>query len=241
MFNNRKIIAIVPARAGSKGLPGKNLLKLNGKSLVAWPIEAAIKSGICDKIVCSTDSNDIAEIAQKYGAEVPFIRPEFLATDSATTSDVILHALDFYEKLNEKFDYVLLLEPTSPTTDQSDIVDAFTSLLGNEENFESLVSVTQNIAGHPQFTFSMNAKTRRLEGNNINQWSARRRQDISELFHLDGSLYISKISSFKYNKSFITEKTFGLLMPKWKSFEIDDELDLLIVGAILSQRKIHAK
>jgi CMP-N-acetylneuraminic acid synthetase len=115
-----KIIAIIPARGGSKGLPRKNIKLLLGKPLVAWTIEQAKNSKYVNKVVVSTEDKEIAEISRGYGAEVPFLRPKELARDDSPTIDAILHALNWFEESGEYFDIVVLLEPTSPLRDVED-------------------------------------------------------------------------------------------------------------------------
>ena len=238
MFTGGRVLAVIPARSGSKGLPNKNLISLNNKKLVGWPIEAAINSGICDRVICSTDSSEIAESAAEYGAEVPFLRPIELALDETPTSDVLIHAIDYFEKESEFFDYILLLEPTSPLTTSEDIQLAFDTFHKNIELSDSLVSVTENISGHPDFSFNMSSNPGIISSVNKRPWIHKRRQDIESCFFIEGSLYISTIKSFKEKRSFIHDRTIGFIVPKWKSFEIDDELDLKIIEMIMKERGI---
>jgi len=241
VYKNKTVLAVIPARSGSKGLPNKNLRVLRGKNLLGWPIEAAIKSGVCDKIICSTDSDEISTVAISYGAEVPFIRPHYFSKDESPTSDALLHAIEFFEKLNEKYDYILLLEPTSPMTTSEDIISGLDLLIGNSENSDSLVSVTPNLAGHPDFTFKIDPENNHLVKDQITKWSPKRRQDVENFYFLDGSIYISDIETFKNKKSFVHERTIGMEFPKWKSYEVDDELDLIVIEAIMFDRNFDAK
>jgi len=119
MFNGKKILAIIPARGGSKRLPNKNILPMGSKPLIAWSIESAKESKYVDDVIVSTDSQAIYDVAQKYGAHTPFIRPLELAQDDTRSIDVVIHALEFFKK--EKYDYVILLQPTSPLREASDI------------------------------------------------------------------------------------------------------------------------
>ena len=122
MIDGRGVIAIIPARGGSKGLPGKNVRPICGKPLIAWTIEKALRSRHLDTVMVSTDSPEIAEIAERYGAEVPFLRPDNLATDTASSYDVIDHALCHYRDIeSSEFTYTALLEPTSPLREDDDI------------------------------------------------------------------------------------------------------------------------
>lgn len=241
VYKNKTVLAVIPARSGSKGILNKNLRVLRGKNLLGWPIEAAIKSGICDKIICSTDSDEISSIALSYGAEVPFIRPNYLSKDESPTSDVLLHAIEFFENINEKYDYILLLEPTSPMTTSDDIISGLDLLIANSENSDSLVSVTPNLSGHPDFTFKIDSKNNHLVKDQISTWYPKRRQDVENLYCLDGSIYISNIETFKNRKSFVHERTIGMEFPKWKSYEVDDESDLIVIEAIMLNRNFDAQ
>jgi N-acylneuraminate cytidylyltransferase/CMP-N,N'-diacetyllegionaminic acid synthase len=238
MYSGKRVLGVIPARSGSKGLPNKNLILLNNKKLIGWPIEAAIRSGVCDRVICSTDSSEIAEIAAEYGAEVPFLRPSELALDETRTSDVLLHAIDYFEKKSEFFDYILLLEPTSPLTTFEDINLAFDTISINLEFSDSLVSIAKNVSGHPDFSFNMSKNSGNISSVNMKPWIHKRRQDIEDCFFIEGTLYISTINSFKEKQTFIHDRTLGFVVPKWKSFEIDDELDLKIVELIMKERGI---
>ena len=121
MLKNKKILSVILAREGSKGLPGKNIKKLHGKPLLAWPISASCKSKYVDKTILSTDSQLYADIGMSYGALCPFIRPKKLARDTSTSIDALIHAINFLISKNDIYDYVLLLEPTSPMTTHEDI------------------------------------------------------------------------------------------------------------------------
>ncbi|MCK4825372.1 acylneuraminate cytidylyltransferase family protein, partial [bacterium] len=140
-MNNKTILALIPARGGSKGIPKKNIKPLLGKPLIAWTIEQAKKSKYFDIIIVSTDSEEIAKISEKYGAEVPFLRPKQLARDSSPTIDAIMHALNWFEERGEYFDIVVLLEPTSPLRKENDLDNAIELFIKNIDKADSLVSV----------------------------------------------------------------------------------------------------
>ncbi|TOA20395.1 CMP-N-acetlyneuraminic acid synthetase, partial [Vibrio parahaemolyticus] len=135
MLDSKKVIAVIPARGGSKRLPGKNTKQLGGKPLIAWSIEAAKKSKYIDRVIISTDCKDIAEVARRYDGDVPFLRPQELAGDTAGTNGVILHVLD---QIDESFGYVVLLQPTSPLRSTEDIDQLLESF---DEKTEGVVSV----------------------------------------------------------------------------------------------------
>ncbi len=231
MIDNLRVLVIITARSGSKGLPGKNSKNLNGKPLIAWPILAAKGSSYVDKIIVSTDGEYIARIAQEYGADVPFIRPEELAQDTSTSIDVVEHVLDFLAQQQENFDYLVLLEPTSPLTECIDIDNAIEQLHNNTVNAKAIVGVTAVEDSHPDFCLSVNNKGCIVSYQE--NFSSPRRQEISDVYRFDGSLYISDISTLLEKKSFYHQQTLPYIVPKWKSFEIDDLTDFICIEAIM--------
>jgi N-acylneuraminate cytidylyltransferase/CMP-N,N'-diacetyllegionaminic acid synthase len=223
MINKKRILAVVPARSGSKGLKNKNLKVLGGKPLFAHPLEALKKSKYVDKIVLSTDSDKVIKISRKYGSFVFFKRPKKISKDSSTTFEVLDHTLNLFSKKNDFYDYILCLEPTSPFTTSQDI-DLVIEKVLKKKNYNSAVSISFLEKQHPNFIFSLNKKkiiTPFLKGKKFNC----RRQEISKLYYLDGSLYFSNVKSFYKNKGFIGSKTYGYITPKWKALEIDDFFD----------------
>jgi CMP-N-acetylneuraminic acid synthetase len=182
MLNNYKVLALIPARGGSKGLPGKNIKPLLGKPLIAWTIEQAMASKYVDKVIVSTDDEEIAEVAKNYGAEVPFLRPKELAKDDSPTIDAILHALNFFSKKGEDFNLLALLEPTSPLRDTEDIDRCIRVLLDNEQA-ESIVSVCQLEGTHPEFNVIINDKGYiRKALDNTTNFNVIRRQDLKNIY-----------------------------------------------------------
>jgi CMP-N,N'-diacetyllegionaminic acid synthase len=232
-----KILILIPARGGSKGLPGKNIRPLNGKPLIAWTIETAmqLKEKYDSRVVVSTDSTEIAEVSKTFGAEVPFMRPPELARDESTSMDVVLHALDFFEKQNLNFDLVCMLEATSPQRDQEDLNNAIDLLL-RTPTAESIVGVCKSESGHPAFLAKKN-KQEFISPYQANEFKFLRRQEIDEVYFFEGSLYISYVESLKKRKSFYHEKTLGFEMPKWKSFEVDDLTDFMIIERLMLAKK----
>ena len=238
MIYGKSILAVIPARAGSKGLPNKNLKPLNGKKLIGWPIGAALKSGICDRVICSTDSAEIAELAKEFGAEIPFLRPKKLALDETPTSEVLIHAIEFFKSKDLSFDYILLLEPTSPLTTSEDILNAFEIIIKNGLVCDSLVSIAENVSGHPDFTFNIDINSHLISSINMSEWVHKRRQETQKCYFIDGTIDISTIESFLTKRTFIHNRTIGMEVPKWKSFEIDDPLDLKIVEMIMKDKSL---
>ena len=230
------VLYIIPARGGSKGLPQKNIKLLCGKPLISWSIETGIasKQKFPGRVLVSTDDSKIADVAVKYGAEVPFLRPDELAQDTTPSMDVVLHAINFFQSKGEEFDLVVMLEPTSPQRDANDIIGAI-ELLITTPTAESVVGVSQTESAHPAFLVSIKNGFIFPYGKQAIQ--VVRRQDIDELFFFEGSMYVSKTESLVKRKSFYHEKTLGYVMPKWKSFEVDDTVDFIIIESLMNAKK----
>ena len=221
-------VCVIPARSGSKGLPDKNIRNLGKMPLLAYPIQTALKSRYVDRVLCSTDSEHYANIAQSFGAEVPFLRSSSLSGDEVNSVDVVL---DLINKCGlEDYDYVIMLEPTSPFTSYKD-VDAGLELLASNPIATSIISISESVSGHPHFTFKLSSESFIHPFEN-KEWRFLRRQELSELYFQDGSFYASKLHELIDKRSFVTNNTLGYPLPKWKSFEIDDELDFKIAEVI---------
>ena len=231
MINKKKVLGIIPARIGSKGLKLKNLRKLNSKPLIYWPIKTLKKSKYIDKIILNTDSEIIRKIGIKMGAESPFIRPKYLASDNSKIANVIIHTLKYFEKKNEFYDYVLLLEPTSPLTSWIDVNHAIKTLKKNSKKVDAIVSVAENIAGHPKFCVKL--KKDNMIKNLKKKFYDGPRQKLDKVFFYSGNLYLSKVSTFIKEKTFYHNKTKAIISSKAKSFEIDDELDFFLIEKIM--------
>jgi len=233
LINGKSVLAVIPARGGSKGLPGKNIKVINGKPLIAWSIDCALKSKYIDKVIVSTDSNKIASVSKKYKAEVPFLRPKKLSTDKASSIDVIIHCVDWLERKKKFYDLIVLLEPTSPLRDTKDI-DKAIELLLKEKKAESIVGVCKVESAHPDFLVKLEKNF--LRPYKENKFKTIRRQDISDLYFFEGSLYISYVESLKKHKTFYHKYTLSYEVPKWKSFELDDITDYYIIEALLKEK-----
>jgi len=235
MIDCKSILAIIPARAGSKGLPGKNNKFFCGKPLIAWTIEAALGSKYIDHVVISTDSNEIANVAGKLGVYPPFIRPPELASDEAKTIDVIKHAMKFYEReFSRAFDLIVLLEPTSPLRTADDIDGAIVSLVNNK-NALAIVGVCKTESQHPAFLAKKDEQGY-LIGYEDSAMRVLRRQEIDDVYFFEGSVYISHSNALLERDTFYHEKTLGYELPKWKSIEIDDLDDFIMAEALMSKK-----
>lgn len=183
-----KVLAIIPARAGSKGIPGKNIKKLGNKPLIAYVIEDALKSKLIDKVVVSTDSQEIANVAKSYGAEIPFLRPAKLAADNTPSVEVVKHALNFFLEIREEYDVVCLLQPTSPFKPLSFICNCIEKFKSSEaDSLVSLLEVPHEY--NPHWTFEMNDDGG-LQITTGEEELIPRRQELPKTFHRDGSVYI---------------------------------------------------
>ncbi|MCP6699710.1 acylneuraminate cytidylyltransferase family protein [Pseudomonas donghuensis] len=227
-----KILGIIPARGGSKRLPGKNIKVLDGRPLIAWTIEAALQSRVIDGIVVSTDDPAIAKVATQYGGIVPGLRPEHLATDTATSVDVVLHALDEYEAVHGAVDGVMLLQPTSPFRSAESIRRAVS--LFRVDVSRPVVSVCA-ASSHPAWCF-------RLQGDSMEPvlgWEhlSRRSQDLEPAYTLDGSIYLVAPSVLRAQRRFVCPGTVPLVIAdSFESLDIDTPEDWDVALRSLDQR-----
>ena len=233
MIQGKSVLALVSARGGSKGLPGKNVRPLLGKPLIGWSIDQGLASQYVDAVVVSTDDAAIASVARDYGAELPFMRPPELASDTATSIDVILHALDALERVDRRYDLLVLLEPTSPLRETADIDAALEALVAHPEA-QSIVGVAKVEAGHPAFLLRCNGVL--LEPYAPQEFGAKRRQDLDQLFFLEGTVYISWVDALRTRHSFYHDRTMPHMVPKYKSFEVDDLTDFTVIEALMAAR-----
>jgi len=232
MYKNKKILAVIPARTGSKGLPKKNIQMLNGKPLIAWSIEQGHKSKYIDKLIVSTDGEEIAEVARTYGAEVPFMRPKELASDTAKSEDVLIHAINFFKEKGEKFDYIVLIEPTSPLRTVDDIDKPLEILIDHKEA-KAIVSVAPLEAAHPEFTVTIQENGLIKPYLGSSRIKSKRRQDLDDVYFFEGTIYISHIPIFEEIKGFYHELTLAYVVDIFKSFEVDKKKDLVIIEALM--------
>lgn len=223
-----KQIAIIPARSGSKGLKNKNIKELNGKPLIAYTIEAAIKSNIFDEIFVSTDSELYADIAKKYGASVPFMRSKELSTDSASSWSVIDEALHIYAEQGRKFDAFALLQPTSPLRQSEDIINAYNMLLEKQAN--AIVSVTET--EHSPLWCGKLPPDKSLVNFFISTQANQRRQKLDQYYRINGAIYLVRTDYFKETKDIYKSKCYAYVMSRETSIDIDDNIDFVIATAL---------
>lgn len=231
MYKNKRILALIPARGGSKGLPHKNIRLLMGKPLIAWTIKQAKNSKYLDRLIVSTDDIKIANISKKYGAEVPILRPKKLATDKATLMDLMAHIIKWMEMKGNPYDLIMVLQPTSPLRRSEDI-DATIKLLF-AKNAQAIVSVCES-EHHP---YGANILPEngcmgvfiRPEVVNKN------RQELPIFYRINGAIYLAYRHYLKENKQFLGKKTYAYIMPAERSVDIDSKLDFEFAGFCLKK------
>lgn len=228
MKDDARILAIIPARGGSKGLARKNVLPVGGKPLIAWTIEAALQSTWIDRVILTSDDTEIMDVAKQHGCDVPFQRPPHLATDTATSLDVVLHAL----KELPDYDYLILLQPTSPLRTAAHIDAAFQTL--HDRQALSLVSMMP-VQKSPYWMYHMDiAQT--LVPVVAQAQQITRRQDIPEAYVLNGAIYILDIPTFLHHRAFVLPDTIGFIMNAENSIDIDTPADMAMLERHFASR-----
>ena len=226
MFKNKSFLGIILARGGSKRLPRKNILELKGKPLIAWTIEAGLKSRYLDKVIVSSDDNEILSVADNYGADT-LKRPEYLASDTATSFDAIKHVLE----CTDDFDYVVLLQPTSPLRNNYHIDEAI-ELLG-EKRADAIISVCE-VDHSPLWSNKLPANGS-LEGF-LTKEANNRSQELDKYYRLNGAIYICEEERMlKENTLFIKDNIYAYIMDKKYSVDIDNEIDFRLVEILLNE------
>ena len=230
----KKIVALITARGGSKSIPKKNIASLAGKPLIAWTIETALRSASLSRVIVSTDDTEIAEVARQWDAEVPFLRPVELAEDDSPHVPVLVHAvkwLEVHEK--EQFDYILLLQPTSPLRSTEDIDNAIRLAL--ERDAGSVVSVCETLS-HPYLTKKIMVDGR-LDDFIPKPDGYLRRQVLPKVYALNGAIYLVRREVLLERRTFYTDSIYAYVMPAERSLEIDTPWDLYLANLILKDRK----
>ena len=230
-----KILGLITARGGSKGIPWKNIVDLGGKPLIAWTIEASLKSDLVDRTIVTTDSGEIAEISKMFGADVPFLRPPEYALDESSSYDAIFHAIDWLkDNENIEYDFICLLQPTSPFRNHLHINEAIENFLEDDESL-SMISVCEALINpYKMVTVSDKGYINKLEGLNAH---IDRRQDLPRVYQFNGAIYLMRTSDLKTERHFITEKTIYYLMDRESSIDIDEPMDLEIARFLLDRKK----
>lgn len=228
MLNGKTFLAVIPARGGSKRLPRKNVLDLAGKPLIGWSIEAAQKSKYLDALVVSSDDSEILELSKNYGAET-LLRPQELASDTATTFDTLKHAIEN----SKEYDYIVLLQPTSPLRTAQDIDEAIKFLINKDA--EGIISVCE--MEHSPLWSNTLSEDKSMEHFLKEEVLNKRSQDLETYYRLNGAIYIAKIDKFLENGSFFLKNNiFAYEMEQQHSIDIDTKIDFLFAELLLKEQ-----
>ena len=215
------ILAIIPARGGSKGLPGKNIKVLGEKPLIAWSIESANMSKLITKTIVSTDDSKIIEVAKKYDSLVPFTRPKELASDTASTKDVLIHAINYFKENNENYEYIVLLQPTSPFRKDGDIDEMIELAISTKAD---LVVSVKETASNPYYVLFEEDENGYLKKSKESKFT--RRQDCPTVYEFNGSIYIIKVDALIKQNTLSFKNTIKFEMINQKhSIDIDNQFD----------------
>lgn len=235
MRSENDMIALIPARGGSKGLPGKNIKNLCGKPLIAHTIGAALNASGIDRVVVTTDSEEIAEIAKQYGAEVPFLRPEELAGDTSSAVDVYLHAVDFLQKESgQEIQKFMVLLPTAPLRGSENIEQALKEFY--EKKAETLISMKE--AETPiSWYYGMNEEGR-VKNLGFDGQNAVKNRQVNNVYYIpNGAIYILDTRLLREKRTYYSDNTVAYLMSQEESVDIDCALDFKIAELLLSQKE----
>lgn len=228
MYKNKTFLAVIPARGGSKRLPRKNVLDLSGKPLIGWTIEAALKSNYIDNVIVTSDDNEILTISKQYGVDT-IKRPEVLANDTATTFDAIKHTIEN----SPQFDYIVLLQPTSPLRNKKHIDEAIELLM--IRNADAIVSVCE--MDHSPLWSNTLPEDGKMCGFLEENIKNKRSQDLLPYYRLNGAIYICKTDKLLDEKSFfIQDNIYAYIMDKKCSIDIDEEIDFRIIQCLIKDK-----
>ncbi|WP_322923964.1 acylneuraminate cytidylyltransferase family protein [Paenibacillus campi] len=228
-MSKKSVLAIIPARGGSKGIPRKNIKDFAGKPLIVWTIEEARKSKYITRLIVSSDDDEIIAVAQQYGCEAPFKRPQQLAEDHTSGMLPVLHAL---QMLDHKYDYVMLLQPTSPLRTTQDIDNCIEYIMDTDSSFVVSVSETSK---SPYWMYTLDEQ-KMMQKLIPTANTPGIRQQLSKTYALNGALYIGKSELFQLHQTFLTSETKGFIMPYERSFDIDSPLDFWICEQLKQQK-----
>ena len=234
MYKEKRILAIIPARGGSKGLPGKNIRPLAGKPLIGWTLESARKSKYLDEIFVSTDSQEIADVAESFGVNVPELRPAELASDTATSASVVLYTIDYFRKRGKDFEYILLLEPTSPMRKEDDIDNAI-ALACEHPDKAGVVSLGEVHMEHPSIVKKISEDS--IVEPYVEAQKVTRRQQLDKAYFPYGVVYLVRTDYFEKNQLFYGKDSLPYIIERWQCYEVDDIYDFTAIEAIFKYQQ----
>lgn len=231
-MNELKVLGIIPARAGSKGIPHKNIRVLKGKPLIHWAANALMKTKMVHTRICSTDSVEIADCVKQTGIEVPWLRPAELAEDSSSTVDVLVHALRRYQEQHNNFTHIALVQPTSPTVLPDDIDAAIQ--LAIEKSADTVITGFHSHHVHPSLMYALGNDKQVTWLLPDNQRKSRR-QEFSTVFIRTGLVYVVRADLVLERHSIYGERIFSLEIPESRSITIDEERDFRFAELMLDE------
>lgn len=232
-----KTLFIIPARSGSKGIPGKNIKPLGGKPLIAYAIETALQCACADDVCVSTDSEEYARVAETFGVKVPFLRPQTLAADNASSRDMMLHALDFFRQQGRDYDRIVLLQPTSPFRTARHVKEAlaeYDRIAATGKEIDMVVSVAE-AATNPYYTaFETDAEgaLHISKGDGLYV----RRQDAPKVWELNGAIYVINTSSLRAKEMGRFSRRYPYVMDAESSVDLDTPLDWMMAEYIIAHK-----
>ena len=229
MYKGKKILAVIPARGGSKGVPRKNIKILAGRPLIAWTIEEAKKSKFIDTCIVSTEDEEIKSVSEAWGGVVPFMRPEGLAQDDTPGIEPILHAI----RMTPGYEFIVMLQVTSPLRTVEDIDGAIAYCL--DKSCESCVSVTE-VSHSPFWMYQLDEKKKMHPILQIEKEKSYQRQKLPKIYQLNGAVYVASVDLVKKQYGFIGEDTMGYVMPQERSYDIDSMLDFEVAEILMKRR-----
>ncbi|MBL4785176.1 MAG: acylneuraminate cytidylyltransferase family protein [Cohaesibacteraceae bacterium] len=220
-----KILAVITARGGSKELPHKNIYPLDNKPLIAWTIDAALNARLVTRVIVSTDDQEIATISKTYGADIPFIRPLHLATDEASSLDVLVHAA----RQCPGYDYVVLLQPTSPLRTSLDIDQTIELCTRHGAHSSTSVCETEKPPNKMYYLDAYGDMNKIINDDGVQK----RRQELPHCFALNGATYVIQTKRLLDGQELVTQNTKAFIMPKSRSIDIDDLFDIRLTETII--------
>jgi CMP-N-acetylneuraminic acid synthetase len=229
-----QVLAVIPARSGSKRLAQKNIREVGGKPLLAYAIEHARTAEAVDHSIVSTESEEIKTIAREYGGAVPFDRPDHLATDTATGNEVTAHALRWFQDRDRSFDTICLVPVTTPFRTPADITGCIEAL--HESEADSIVSVAE--FDPPPF-WATNTDNQYIQPYFTEEWGGNRTQEVPTLHHPNGAVFAARVQAFLESGTFYTDQTISYEMPRSRSLDIDEPFDLELARALTEYRSCN--
>jgi len=233
MLKGKRILCLMLARGGSKGVPDKNIKPLAGKPLINYTTEAVQEAGIFDRLILSTDSQTIADVARKAGIDVPFMRPEHLATDTSSALDAIVHALDYIAAEDGPYDYVQYIFPTAPLRTAAHIKAGAELLV--ETGSDMVISVCET--DHPIQWMNHLPQNHSLQNFVHLDHRGRNRQELEKSYRINGSIYIARWDVFAQRKDWFAQDTRALIMPAEVSIDIDTPLDFKLAELMIKEQQ----